>query len=189
MEEQQRLLRVAARALAFDAVDGLARAGLVNAYGHASMRVDEEQFLVCAPRPMGLLRTGESGTLVSIAGPLPSGVLGEVRIHQQIYHARPDVGAVCRVLPPHVLALSALRRTPSPRHGFGAYFHPRPPLWDDPLLIRTEGQARGVATMLGGASAVVMRGNGAVIAATRRSIAVATGFTREFIAAWDTNAA
>lgn len=155
MEESQRPVRLAARALA--------RAGLVNAYGHCSMRVDDRSFLVCAPRPMGLIRPGEAGAFVQIEGPLPEGVLGEVRIHQQIYRARADVGAVCRVLPPNVLALSTLGRTPLARHGFGSYFFPRPPLWDDPLLIRSDEQARGVAAMLGAAPAVVMRGNGSVV--------------------------
>lgn len=156
MEKQQILVRKAARALA--------RGGLVNAYGHCSARLDPGTFLVCAARPMGLIAPGEPGIVVPVEGPLPDGVLGEVRIHQQIYLRRREVGAVCRVLPPSVLALSGMGLTPRPRHGFGSYFYPQPPLWDDPALLRNDEAAAGVAEVMGDACAVVMRGNGAVTA-------------------------
>ena len=103
------------------------------------------------------------GVVVPVDGPLPEGVLGEVRIHQRIYARRPDVGGICRTQSPQVMALSTLRRTPRPRHGFGAYFAPEVPLWDDPQLIRSAERAEGVAATLGDARAVVMRGNGPVI--------------------------
>lgn len=151
----QTKVRMAARAIG--------RANLAHAYGHCSARIDEESFLVCAPRPMGLIAPGEDGDRVSVNGPLPEGVLGEVRVHQQIYAARSDVKGICRVMPPSVMSLSVMRRTPQPRHGFGAYFAPAPPLWDDPQLLRSDAQAQALATLLGDASAVVMRGNGAVV--------------------------
>ncbi len=154
---QQQLVRLAARALA--------RANLVHAYGHCSMRLDDGHFLVCAAKPMGLIRDDDEGTVVSVEGELPEGVLGEVRIHQQIYQRRPDVGAVVRSMPRDVMTLSAAGITPAPRHGMGAYFSPGVPLWDDVQLIRSEQQACGVAEALGAGAAVVMRGNGAVVAA------------------------
>ncbi len=155
MSARELLVRQAARALG--------NAGLVNAYGHCSARIDEATFLVCAPRPMGMIAPGEAGTVVPVDGPLPDGVLGEVRTHQQIYRRRPDVGGIARTFPPNVLALSALRATPLPRHGFGAYFSPPVPLWDDPLLLRSDEQASALAEQLGAARAIVMRGNGAIV--------------------------
>lgn len=154
--EQHRLVRMAARALS--------GAGLAHAYGHCSQRLDQRHFLVCAARPMGLIAPGEPGVVVAIDAPLPDGVLGEVRIHQRVYATRPEVGGICRTMPAHIMALSALRRTPLPRHGFGAYFSPIVPLWDDPQLVRSDERARGVAETLGDNRAVVMRGNGAVTA-------------------------
>lgn len=154
VENTQRRVRLAARALA--------RHNLVHAYGHVSARLDGERFLVCAPRPMGLIAPGEDGDIVPIDGPLPDGVLGEVRCHQRIYAARPDVNGVCRIFPRSVMTLSTFRRTPRARLGFGAYFYPEPPLWDDPLLIRSDEQAVAFAERLGDARAIVMRGNGAV---------------------------
>ena len=156
-ERQQSLVRAAARALA--------RAGLAHAYGHCSLRIDAGHFLVCAARPMGMIGAGEPGVIVPIEGELPEGVLGEVRIHQHIYRMRPEVNAVARTMPRDVMTLSCARVTPAPRHGMGSYFSPGAPLWDDPQLVRSDEQARGVAATLGQACAVVMRGNGAVVAA------------------------
>lgn len=152
----QILVRRAARALG--------RSGLAHAYGHCSARLDAGHFLVCAARPMGLIAPGEDGVVVPVEGPLPEGVLGEVRIHQQIYRRRPDVGGVARSMPAKAMSLSTLRLTPKARHGTGSYFAPCAPLWDDPQLIRTEEQAAGVAATLGANRAVVMRGNGVVTA-------------------------
>ena len=151
--DAERLVRVAARALG--------RHGLVHAYGHASLRLDAAHFLVGASKPLGLVRPEDTGTVVPLDGPLPEGVLPEVRIHREIYRLRPDVGGVARVQPPKLMSLGVLGRTPESRHGFGAYFHPRAPLWDDPLLLRSDEQAAALAAHLGQARAVVMRGNGA----------------------------
>lgn len=153
--DTERQLRVAARALA---------AGqLVHAYGHCSTRLDAKHFLVCAAKPMGTILAGDNGSVVPIRGPLPEGVLGEVRIHQQLYARRPEVGAVCRIMPPQVGLLGLLRRTPLPRHGFGAYFAPGPALWEDPRLLRDDAAAAGLADRLGNGKALVMRANGAVV--------------------------
>ncbi|MGB3068981.1 MAG: class II aldolase/adducin family protein [Ottowia sp.] len=156
-EAIQRQLRLAARALG--------RHGLVHAYGHCSVRLDAGHFLVCAARPMGLIGTGEPGTVVKVNGPLPEGVLGEVRIHQQIYQRRPEVQAVARTMPRHVMTLGTARRVPQPRHGFGSYFSAGITLWDDPQLIRGDAAAEALAEQLGARHALVMRGNGAVVAA------------------------
>lgn len=156
MQDIQKRVRMAARALG--------RSGFVHAYGHCSQRLDEENFLVCAAKPMGQIGIGEEGTVVPIHGDLPDGVLGEVRIHQKIYALRPGVGGICRTMPPHVMALATLAKTPRPRHGFGSYFSPVVPLWDDPQLIRNEEAAKGVAETMGDNRAVIMRGNGAVTA-------------------------
>jgi HCOMODA/2-hydroxy-3-carboxy-muconic semialdehyde decarboxylase len=153
-DAQQRLLRVASRALG--------RANLVHAYGHCSVRLDDEHLLVCAAMPMGLV-TKEPGVVVPIRGPLPAGVLGEVCVHQQIYARRPEVGAVVRSMPRYLMSLSAASITPIPRHGPGSYFAPSVPLWRDVQLVRSASQAQGVVDTLGTSRAVVMRANGAVL--------------------------
>jgi HCOMODA/2-hydroxy-3-carboxy-muconic semialdehyde decarboxylase len=169
--DHQQTVRLAARALA--------RAGLVHAFGHCSVRLGAETFLVCAARPMGLIEDGDDGTVVGVDGALPAGVLGEVRMHQQIYRQRPDVGAICRFMSPHVMALAAMGQTPRARHGFGAYFYPQPPLWQDAQLVRNDSSAKAVAETLGGAPAIVVSVNGAVTAATDMPRALALAWFLE----------
>jgi HCOMODA/2-hydroxy-3-carboxy-muconic semialdehyde decarboxylase len=163
-ERTQRLVRQAARAIG--------RHGLAHAYGHCSARLDDRQFLVCAAKPLGLIGPADCGTVVDIAGALPAGVLGEVRIHQQIYARRPEVGGVVRCMPPKSMALGTLRRTPRALHGFGAYFAPGAPLWDDPQLLRDDAAAAALAQAMGSARAILMRGNGLVTAAATLQEAV-----------------
>ncbi|VVO82535.1 hypothetical protein PS900_01892 [Pseudomonas fluorescens] len=155
-QSDQVQLRMAARALG--------RAGLAHAYGHCSLRLDADHFLVCAAKPMGLIQPGEDGIVVPVNGALPEGVLGEVRIHQQIYRRRPEIRAVMRSMPVQVMALSAARLTPHARHGMGTYFQPGIPLWDDVQLLRSDDQASGLADLFGAGKALVMRGNGAIVA-------------------------
>lgn len=163
-ETLARTVRIAARALA--------RHGLVHAYGHCSARIDAESFLVSPSKPLGLALASDRCTVVSLQGELPEGVLPEVRIHREIYRLRPDVGGVARIQSPKLMSLSVLGQTPVARHGFGSYFHPQPPLWDDPLLVRSDPQAVELAAQLGNSRAIVMRGNGAVIAGDSLEMAV-----------------
>ena len=65
-------------------------------------------------------------------------------------------------MPPALMALSTQAIVPVPRHGIGAYFAALP-LWPDPRLLRDDASAAALATMLGAAPAIVMRGNGAVV--------------------------
>lgn len=156
MEELSRTVRIAARALG--------RAGLVHAYGHCSARIDAERFLVCPSRPMGQVGIGEACSPVAVSGPLPEGVLGEVRLHQRLYDTRAAAGGVVRFMSPAMMALAALGRAPRMRHGFGTYFAPRVGFWDDVQLVRDDDKASGVIAAMGESCGVLMRGNGAVVA-------------------------
>ncbi|KAB2969227.1 class II aldolase/adducin family protein [Zoogloea sp.] len=154
--EAQRVVRRMARALG--------RNGLSGPFGHCSLRLDAAHFLVCAPRPMALIGVDEPGTVVPVAGPLPESVLGEVRLHQQVYARRSGVQAVCRFISPSVTALAALGRTPRPRHGNGAYFAPGVPFWTSSALVRDDPSAVAVASLMGDGPAIVLNVNGAVTA-------------------------
>jgi HCOMODA/2-hydroxy-3-carboxy-muconic semialdehyde decarboxylase len=148
------VVKVASRAIA--------RAGLAHAYGHCSVRLDASQFLVSPAKPLGMISRTDLPVRVPIEGPLPPDVLGEVRIHQQIYRSRSDVGGIVRFQSPKLVSLSALGRSPSVRHGLGSYFAPQPPFWNDPRLIRDDERAAAVVVTLSAARAIVLRGNGAV---------------------------
>lgn len=140
----------------------MARAGLVHAYGHCSLRIDSERFIVSPPKPLGLIGTGDSPVAVSTTGPLPPDALPEVLVHQYIYCRRGEVGGIARFQSPNLTALSALGLTPRALHGFGAYFAPCPPLYPNPRLVRDPASAAALAEQLGPARGIVMRGNGAV---------------------------
>lgn len=146
------------------AARALGRAGLVHAYGHCSARIDAERFLVCPPVPMGLTPVGAACTEAPVQGPLPHGVLGEVRLHQRIYATRPQAGGVVRFMGPQMMTLAALGRVPQMRHGFGTYFAPHVGFWDDVQLIRDDAKANAAIAAMGESAGLIMRGNGAVTA-------------------------
>src|SRR5213080_1337078 len=106
MSKADCLERPAAEVVVRKAARALARAGLVGAYGHCSVRLNNNELLVCTSKAMGTILPTDLGTVVPIVGALPDGVLGEVRVHQHIYRTRPDVGAICRVFPREVLTMS-----------------------------------------------------------------------------------
>ncbi|MCF8479099.1 MAG: class II aldolase/adducin family protein [Rhodospirillum sp.] len=161
------------------AARALGRHGLAHAYGHCSSRIDDNAFLVSPAKPPGLTTEDDTCPRVPIHDPLPDGILGEVRIHQHIYRTRPDIKGVVRFMSPNMMALAALGRVPRPRHGFGAYFAPAPGLWDDPQLVRDDEKARGVVAAMGHNRAVLMRGNGAVVAGDSLEKAVGLAFYLE----------
>lgn len=166
-----RLLRMAARAMG--------RHGLAHAYGHVSIRLGPDRFLVSPAQPLGSVDTDAEGVEVSLDGQLPAGALPEVRIHREIYRNRPEIGGVCRVQSPSVMALSALRETPRPLHGLGTYFAPRPPLWSDVALVRDDARAIAVAAMMGDSAAIILSGNGSVTAGETLEEAASLAFFLE----------
>ena len=171
VETTQVRVRMAARALG--------RNDLGHAYGHVSARLDNDSFLVCAPKPMGLILPDDQGTVVPVQGPLPDGVLGEVRCHQQIYKRRKDVNGIARTFLRHVMTLSTFERTPKPRIGFASYFAPQPPLWNDPLLLRDDAMAADLADTMCDARAIVMRGNGCILTGATVEEAIVMAFYLE----------
>jgi HCOMODA/2-hydroxy-3-carboxy-muconic semialdehyde decarboxylase len=149
-----RRVRVAARAVA--------RAGLVHAYGHCSLRIDSDHFIVSPAKPLGLVTPEDAVVVVPTHGAMPPEALPEVLAHQYIYRQRRDVSGIVRFQSPNLTALSTLGLTPKARHGFGAYFAPSAPLHADPRLVRDSASAAALVEELGSARAIVMRGNGAV---------------------------
>jgi HCOMODA/2-hydroxy-3-carboxy-muconic semialdehyde decarboxylase len=152
-----RQLRTAGRALA--------RAGAVGAFGHCSMRLDEDTFLVTAPVPLNALTT-QAGVVVPVVGDLPAGVAQEVRLDQSVYRARPDVGAICRL--DLVTGVSRGGAPIRPRDRVSAYFGGGPARWDNPSCADTD----AVATVLGPAAAISLHGQGSLVAAASLKQAV-----------------
>lgn len=157
------------------AAHSLAAEGLVTAFGHVSVREEEQDsFVITPPKPLGSLQADDDLLEVSLAeDELPAGVPGEAWIHWAIYKSRPDVGGICRAQPPISTAVTSAGVPIRPLHGQGAFLGEEVPVYDDARLIRGREAGEALAKDLGNAGGIVMRGNGAVTVGTSVGAAVA----------------
>ena len=145
-----------------EAGHAVARAGLVDAFGHLSLRTSPERFAITPPTPLSRLSAGDSFAEVPLAAAeLPSAAPKEAWIHVALYQGRPDVGAVCRAQPPKLAAFAALDRELLALNGHAALLGPVA-VHDDSRLVRDAAGGAAVARSIGEADAIVLRGNGAV---------------------------
>lgn len=141
----------------------LAAEGLVTAFGHVSARLEGGRFAITPPKPLGTLGGGEEFSSVSLdEEELPAGTPKEAWIHWSIYHARPDIQAICRAQPQTSMALAASGAPVRALHGHGAFIDREVPVYDDSRLIRGRAAADELARTLGDSGGLIMRGNGAV---------------------------
>ncbi len=145
------------------AAAALAAAGLVDAFGHVSFR-SGSGFSITPPVPLGEWSRGSAPAIeVDLgAGQLPSGAPGEAWLHWCIYDARPDVAWVCRAQPQRAQAFGVSGRALRPLDGHGCFLGREVAIHADPTLVRSEESGRCVAASLGGSSALLLRGNGAL---------------------------
>ncbi len=145
-------------------LDGL---GLVEGFGHVSVRLDDDSMLITPARGPGLAQVAELFTF-NLAGELMAGPGGvgaplERWLHLAIYRARPDVGAICRTHSRMAAALGVANQALRPAHGFGGMLGLEAPVHPDNDLITTDRLGQAVAATLGVQAAVLLRGNGSVV--------------------------
>ena len=139
----------------------LASAGLVEAFGHVSARTSTG-FLITSTSPLfeataeDVIRV-ESG--VSIGGPTGAAPL-ELPMHAAIYDARPDVGAICRGHPPHVVTWGVSTEPLPLLHGLGGIAGRTIRTHPDIELVKTAEAGESVARTLGDDSGVLLATNG-----------------------------
>jgi HCOMODA/2-hydroxy-3-carboxy-muconic semialdehyde decarboxylase len=153
----------------------LADNGIVDAFGHVSVRVSTNRFLLARNVAPGQVTAGdilEFNADSEPAGANESSMYLERYIHGELYRSRPDVGAVV-----HHHAFSSVAfglvngvglRPVCHMAGFlGSYtpvFEIRTVAGDDSdLLIRNRELGLALAVTLGSASTVLMRGHGATV--------------------------
>jgi HCOMODA/2-hydroxy-3-carboxy-muconic semialdehyde decarboxylase len=146
------------------AARALARLGFVHAFGHVSARGPDGAGVLLTPTrpPLGALEAGDLLELDADGRPLPAQATRtpiEAPMHLAVYAGRPEVGAICRTHAPATAAWASTGAVPPLLHGFGGMVEPVA-VWDDPDLIATWAAARLVATALGDAPALLLRGNG-----------------------------
>ena len=129
----------------------------------ASRRLAEMESAALRMCGTGTVRAFVAGSRFTLAGH-PQGVLNQtwllrsVRLCAELGRFDNEFVAILGSKP-----YRPKRRTPRPRHGFGAYFAPGPALWEDPRLLRDDAAAARLAAALGSGKAIVMRANGAVV--------------------------
>ena len=139
----------------------VAAAGLVEAFGHVSARTPSG-FLITSTRPM-LDATVDDVIVVEtgnpVAGPVDELPL-ETPMHAAIYDARPDVEAICRGHPPHVVVWGIVPERLPLLHGLGGMAGPVVRVYPEIELIKTPESAAEVAATLGDDFSVLLQANG-----------------------------
>ena len=144
----------------------LAALGLVDAFGHVSVR-DGDALLITPPTAFDQAHGAALVPVPLDATELPPGAPPETWLHLAIYRARPDIGAIARAQPEATLAVGADHDELAPLHGQAAWLGRRIPVHPVPRLLRTAELATAAAATLGDADAMVLRGNGAVTTGDR----------------------
>lgn len=142
----------------------IARAGLVEAFGHVSARVGE-MMLITSTAPLEAAQAAGIHRIPVAPGHDPEGdaaVPLEWPLHAAVYRARPDLGAICRTHSAAAVAVGATGGTPRLLHGLGGLAGDISPSAESIDLVTAEPAADLLAAELGGADCLILRANGAV---------------------------
>jgi ribulose-5-phosphate 4-epimerase/fuculose-1-phosphate aldolase len=157
----------------------LAHEGVVDAYGHVSMRHPDnpERFILSRSRSPELV---DAADIMEFK--LDGAVVDDDRrppylerfIHGSIYEARPDVMAVVHSHAEETLAFGITEVALRPMMHVGGLLGPHMPVWDiaekfgdnTNLLVTNPDQGRDLAQRLGDGKVALMRGHGFAAAAT-----------------------
>lgn len=167
--------------------------GVLDAFGHVSVRHDRfpDRFILARNMAPGQV-TAEDLVQFELDGtPLDAGdrrVYLERFIHGAIYRARPDVMAVVHSHSMSVVPFSVSRRTRlQPLCHMSGFLGAGVPMFEirdsaggsSDLLVRDDNLGRALATSLGPASFVLMRGHGATTVAPSLKLAVYRAYYAE----------
>jgi ribulose-5-phosphate 4-epimerase/fuculose-1-phosphate aldolase len=153
----------------------LAAHGVIDAYGHASVRCEHDRanyYMACAIAPE-LIREDDIITFDLDSQPLDArdrSLYHERFIHGEIYKARPGINAVVHSHAPAVAAFSCTRRPLQPVFHMAAFVGLGVPVWDirdvkrgSDMLVREPPLGQSFATLLAHHPAALMRGHGCVV--------------------------
>lgn len=155
----------------------LAREGVVDSFGHVSIRHPErpDRYVLSRARAPecidveDLIEFTLDGTPIDAAGRKP---YAERYIHGAVYESRPEVRAVVHNHSPSVIPFAITTAKLSPVMHMCAGIGAEVPTWDSRrdfgdtnLLVTNMAMARSLAAALGSRPAALMRGHGCVVAA------------------------
>jgi ribulose-5-phosphate 4-epimerase/fuculose-1-phosphate aldolase len=154
----------------------LAREGVVDSFGHVSIRHPDrpERYILSRARAPECIEAGDlmefalDGTPLDAAGRTP---YAERFIHGAVYDARAEVRAVVHHHSPSVIPFSVTGAPLSPVMHMCAGIGTRVPTWDSRtrfgdtnLLVTNAAMATDLAAALGERPVILMRGHGCVVA-------------------------
>jgi HCOMODA/2-hydroxy-3-carboxy-muconic semialdehyde decarboxylase len=154
----------------------LAREGIVDAFGHVSIRHPAQADHYCLSRARApecieaadIMEFAADGTPIEARGRKP---YAERFIHGAIYEARPDVRAVVHTHSPGIIPFGVTGVPLRPVMHMCASMGTEVPIWDSRtsfgdtnLLVTTMAMGRDLAAGLGSRPVALMRGHGAVVA-------------------------
>ena len=179
----------------------LAREGIVDAFGHVSIRHPAHPDRYCLSRARApecieaddIMEFALDGTPIEARGRTP---YAERSIHGAVYEARPDVHAVVHNHSPGVIPFGVTGAPLRPIMHMCASIGTEVPVWDSRtsfgdtnLLVTTVRMGRDLAETLGSRSVALMRGHGCVVAAGSLREVVFTSIYLELNAALQQRAA
>jgi len=156
----------------------LAREGVVDSFGHVSIRHPDrpDRYVLSRARAPECIEIDDlmefvcDGTPIDPAGRKP---YAERFIHGAVYEARPEVRAVVHHHSPSVIPFSVTGAQLSPVMHMCAGIGTHVPTWDSRtgfgdtnLLVTDVAMARNLAAALGSRPVILMRGHGCVVAGT-----------------------
>lgn len=162
----------------------LAKLGVVDAYGHASVRSpsNPNHFFMSRNLPPALATAADMVEYDIDSQPVsPNAPPGftERYIHGEIYRARPDVMAVVHFHAPDVIPFGVTAVPLRPIFHMAGFLGGGVPVFEiresgiaTDMLIRNRDLGAALARSLGNKSAVLMRGHGAVVVASAPAAAV-----------------
>jgi len=154
----------------------LAREGIVDAFGHVSIRHPEQPDRYCLSRARApecivaadIIQFALDGTPIDLQGRKP---YAERFIHGAIYEGRPDVQAVVHTHSPAIIPFGVTGVPLRPLMHMCASMGTEVPVWDSRtrfgdtnLLVTNATMGRDLAARLGPRPVALMRGHGAVVA-------------------------
>ena len=165
----------------------LAREGVVDAYGHVSIRHPErpDRYILSQSRAPDLVELSDLMEYTLDGDPVDQqgrSMYTERPIHGGIYQAREDVMAIVHNHSPTVIPFSVTDTPLRPMFHLGAIIGSELPVWDirdnfqdTNMLVTNMEQGRDLAACLGGRRVSLMRGHGCVIAGqTIREVVMAS---------------
>jgi len=167
----------ASKALIDDLVAGsriLADQGVLDAYGHISVRSDKrsDHFLMSRSRAPALMTAADVMELGPDSEAISDKRKGFIEryIHGEIYKTRPDVMAVVHSHSPSVIPFGITRTKLKPVYHMGSFLWSGAPVWDirtvrqdNDLLVRDRPLGAALAGALGKCNCVLMRGHGMTV--------------------------